>query len=64
MTGKGAGNAQSGWSARLAARPLFMCGFRPFFLLTALHAVLVLLAWGGFLGFGLALPAVAGGPFV
>ncbi len=64
VTGKGAGNAQSGWSVRLAARPLFMCGFRPFFLLTALHAVLVLLAWGGFLGFGLALPAVAGGPFV
>ena len=31
VTGKGAGNAQSGWSARLAARPLFMCGFRPFF---------------------------------
>ena len=61
---KGTGHAQSGWSARLAARPLFMCGFRPFFLLTALYAVLVLLAWSGFLGFGLAVPAVAGGPFV
>lgn len=53
-----------GWMARLAARPLFMCGFRPFFLAAALHGVLVVLAWTGFLGAGLPLPAVAGGPFV
>lgn len=63
-TGSGAESAQRHWSARVAARPLFMCGFRPFFLLTAFYAVLVLLLWGGFLGFGLAVPAVAGGPFV
>ncbi|HRM69626.1 MAG TPA: NnrS family protein, partial [Thauera phenylacetica] len=63
-TGAGGEGASQGWGARLAARPLFMCGFRPFFLLTALYAVLVLLAWSGFLGFGLAVPAVAGGPFV
>ncbi len=50
--------------ARLAALPLFMCGFRPFFLATAAYAVLVLLAWLGFLGAGLVLPAVPGGPLV
>lgn len=53
-----------GWFARLAARPLLMCGFRPFFLATAVYGVLVVLAWTGFLGAGLALPRVAGGPFV
>lgn len=63
-TGAGGEGAPPGWGARLAARPLFMCGFRPFFLLTALYAVLVLLAWSGFLGFGLAVPPVAGGPLV
>lgn len=52
------------WMARLDGLPLFMCGFRSFFLLTALYAVLVVLGWTGFLGFGLPLPAVAGGPFV
>ena len=30
-----------------------MCGFRPFFLATALYSVLVVLAWTGFLGIGL-----------
>ena len=64
VTETGAGRTQPGWSKRLAVQPLFMCGFRPFFLLTALYAVLVLLAWAGFLGFDLAVPAVAGGPFV
>jgi uncharacterized protein involved in response to NO len=63
-TGAGGESASQGLGVRLAARPLFMCGFRPFFLLTALYAVLVLLAWSGFLGFGLAVPAVAGGPLV
>ena len=52
------------WMARLDGLPLFMCGFRSFFLLTALYAVLVVLGWTGFPGFGLPLPAVAGGPFV
>ena len=55
---------RSSWMARLDGLPLFMCGFRSFFLLTALYAVLVVLGWTGFLGFGLPLPAVAGGPFV
>ena len=32
---------QPGSAARLAARPLFMCGFRPFFLATAHYGVLV-----------------------
>ncbi|HRP95966.1 MAG TPA: NnrS family protein [Rhodocyclaceae bacterium] len=47
---------------RVAA--LLLCGFRPFFLLTALTGVLAVAAWGGFLGGTLALPAVAGGPLV
>lgn len=65
-TGVAAGRTteRPGWTARLAARPVFMCGFRPFFLATAVYAVLVVLAWTGFLGAGLPLPAVAGGPFV
>lgn len=58
------GCSTAGWTERLAGRPLFMCGFRPFFLLTAAYAVLVVAAWTGFLGAGLPLPAVAGGPFV
>ena len=49
---------------RLAARPLFMCGFRPFFLATAVYAVLLLLMWQGFLAAGLGVPAVPGGPVV
>ncbi len=49
---------------RLAARPLFMCGFRPFFLATAVHAVVLLLPWLGFLAGGLGVPAVSGGPVV
>ena len=49
---------------RLAARPLFMCGFRPFFLATVVYAVLLLLMWQGFLAAGLGVPAVPGGPVV
>ena len=49
---------------RLAARPLFMCCFRPFFLATAVYGVLVLLVWLAFLGAGQGVPAVPGGPFV
>ncbi|AGA32293.1 NnrS protein involved in response to NO [Thioalkalivibrio nitratireducens DSM 14787] len=44
--------------------PLFLCGFRPFFLLTALTAVIATAAWGGFLLGGMPLPAVPGGPIV
>lgn len=41
---------------------LLLCGFRPFFLLTALGAALAMAAWGLFLGGHTGLPAVAGGP--
>ncbi|MCK6410025.1 MAG: hypothetical protein L6Q70_12610, partial [Thauera sp.] len=58
----GHGVPKGGWFARLAARPLLMCGFRPFFLATAAYGALVMLAWTAFLGAGLALPRVAGGP--
>lgn len=49
---------------RLAARPLFMCCFRPFFLGTAVYGVMVLLVWLAFLGAGQGVPAVPGGPVV
>ncbi len=44
--------------------PLWICGFRPFFLATALSGAACIAIWGLFLGAGLPLPAVAGGPFV
>lgn len=44
--------------------PLLYCGFRPFFLATALAGTLAMLAWGGFLLFGTALPAEPFGPVV
>lgn len=46
-----------------AAHPVWMCGMRPFFLLTALSAVALMLPWLLFLGLGLPAPATAGGPF-
>lgn len=46
------------------AHPLWMCGFRPFFLATAVSAAGLIALWGTFLGHGLPLPPVAGGPFV
>lgn len=49
---------------RVRVAALLLCGFRPFFLLTAITGVLAVAAWGGFLGGTLALPAVAGGPVV
>ena len=49
---------------RLAAWPLLLCSFRPLFLATTLLAVLGIALWLGFLDFGLALPAVPGGPLV
>ncbi len=45
-------------------QPLWLCAFRPFFLAAALSAALLVALWGCFLGFGLPLPPVAGGPFV
>jgi uncharacterized protein involved in response to NO len=47
-----------------AGHPLWICGFRPFFLATALSGAAWIAIWGVFLGAGLPLPAVAGGPFV
>jgi len=44
--------------------PVWMCGLRPFFLLASVAAPLLMLPWLAFLGHGLPLPAVAGGPFV
>jgi uncharacterized protein involved in response to NO len=44
--------------------PVWMCGLRPFFLLAALSAPLFMLLWLAFLGHGLPLPDVPGGPFV
>lgn len=46
------------------AHPLWLCGFRPFFLAAAVAAAGLMALWGGFLGHGLPLPAVPGGPFV
>lgn len=51
-------------SNRLAAWPLLLCSFRPLFLVTTLLAILGIVLWLGFLGFGLALPTVPGGPLV
>jgi len=48
----------------LTRHPLWLCGFRPFFLAAALGAPLFIGLWVAFLAFGLPLPAVAGGPFV
>ncbi|OGB30292.1 MAG: NnrS family protein [Burkholderiales bacterium RIFCSPLOWO2_12_FULL_61_40] len=43
--------------------PLWLCGFRPFFLFTALAAPLLIGLWSLFLATGIPLPTVAGGPF-
>lgn len=47
---------------RLAAHPLFQCSFRPLFLATAVHASLALALWLAWLGLGLPLPPLPGGP--
>lgn len=44
--------------------PLWLCGFRPFFLFAALAAPLCIGLWVAFLAVGLPLPVVVGGPFV
>jgi uncharacterized protein involved in response to NO len=46
------------------ADALLLCGFRPFFLLTAIAAVLAIAAWGAFLSGAMRLPATPGGPVV
>ena len=51
------------WPWQLA-HPVWQCGFRPFFLFTALSAPVLIGMWSLFLVFGLALPVVAGGPFI
>jgi len=51
-------------SPRLANWPLLLCSFRPLFLATVLLAVAGIALWLGFLGFGLPLPSVPGGPLV
>lgn len=45
-------------------RAVFMCGFRPFFLLGTLYAILLMAVWGGFLLYGRPLPAFPRGPVV
>lgn len=48
--------------ARLSAHPLFLCGFRPFYLATAAYALLLLAAWSAMLSGVLPMPTVPGGP--
>ncbi len=50
--------------ARVLAQPLFLCGFRPFFLLGAWLAALDMTLWLAFLAWGGPLPEVPGGPVV
>jgi uncharacterized protein involved in response to NO len=47
---------------RAAAQPLFLCGFRPFYLATAASAVLALAVWLAVLSAWLPVPDVPGGP--
>ena len=50
--------------ATAAAHPLWMCGFRSFFLAAVLAAPLLIGCWVAFLALGLPLPAVPGGASV
>lgn len=47
---------------KVMAHPLFSCTLRPMFVATAGFATIGLALWSAFLGFGLAVPAVPGGP--
>lgn len=47
-----------------STHPIWMCGFRPFFLFTAVSGALFVLLWGIFLVYGAPLPPVVGGAFV
>lgn len=44
--------------------PVWLCGFRSFFLAAAAYAIFLLAVWLGFLGLGVPLPQVIGGPFL
>ncbi|MBS0403126.1 MAG: NnrS family protein, partial [Proteobacteria bacterium] len=46
------------------AHPLWLCPFRPFFMLALVAGWALMGLWGGFLLLGWPLPAVPGGPFV
>jgi len=46
------------------AHPLWLCGFRPFFLATAVSTIGLIALWSAFLSHGLLVPPVPGGPFV
>jgi uncharacterized protein involved in response to NO len=46
------------------SHPIWLCGFRSFFLAAASYAVLLLALWTGFLQLQLPLPQVVGGPFL
>lgn len=48
-------------SSKLVAHPLFLCGFRPFFLFTAGYGVLALAAWLTMLTGWLPMPGLPGG---
>lgn len=54
----------NGAAGGIVARPLFLCGFRPFFLFGAWFAVLDMGLWFAFLAGLVPLPAMPGGPFV
>lgn len=46
---------------RISDHPLFLCGFRPFYLATATYGLLLLAAWSAMLAGVLPMPAVPGG---
>lgn len=48
----------------LAAKPLFLCGFRPFYLATAGYGVFLLAVWSAMLSGSLPIPEVPGGAVV
>jgi uncharacterized protein involved in response to NO len=58
---------RAGWLGRLEAHPVFLCGFRPFFVLTAASAVVFMAVWlaalAGWLPWLQAWP-LAGGPVI
>ena len=49
---------------RALGQTLWICPFRPFFLLAATYAVLTMSVWAALLAGFISLPGVAGGPFV
>ena len=51
-------------SRQLIDWPVLLCSFRPLFLVTVLLAMLGIALWLGFLGLGMPLPPVPGGPLV